>query len=79
VKVHAAGGAAPRCRRPHSVRAQRGCDTLLVRGPDAADPEPESGQILGGRESRWPSTLGREEQEAGAFLIGVAKWTTMWV
>ena len=55
-----------------------GCsDTLLVRGPDAADPEAESGQVLTGQWARWSAALGREEEEPGAFLIGVAKWTTM--
>ena len=42
-------------------------------------PMAESGQVLTDRWSRWSATLGREEQESGAFLVGVAKWTTVWV
>jgi hypothetical protein len=58
----------------------QGCgDPILLGGPDTADPEAEAGEVLTFRWSRWSAATGREEEEARAFLVRVAEWTTMWV
>jgi len=73
-------GTTPAIQAGPAGTEREGCtDALLVRGPDTADPEAQSSQVLTGRWSWGSPTPGREEQEPGAFLIRVAEWTTMGV
>jgi hypothetical protein len=71
-------GVAPVMQAGPTGSQGQGCgDPMLSGGPDTADPETEPGEVLTCRWSRWSAATGREEEEARAFLVRVAEWTTV--
>jgi hypothetical protein len=63
--------------RPTDPESERRRDPLVPGNPDAMCAEADLDQAAPGVRSRWPATAGREEQEAGTFLIRVTKETTV--
>ena len=61
------------------TEGQGGCDTTLLRGPHAADPEAQCCEVLTGRRTRGSPASGGEEEEPRTFLVCVAEWTTVWI
>ena len=59
--------------RPARAEGQRGCDALLAGNPHATGTQAEPREIGTSHRSRRPATAGRQEEEARAFLVGVAE------
>ena len=62
---------------PARTEGQGRCDTVPVRGADAADAEAQRGQVLPALWFRWPSAAGGQEEEAGSLLIRVTERSSL--
>ena len=74
----AAVGRAPAVQAgPADTELQRGGDAVLLGGPHAADAEAQPREVLVAPRSGRPAAPRGQEEEARAFLVGVAKRTTV--